>query len=76
MLWPDHCWFGLAANIEDTPARSLSEKWECDASALAKRVFAADRGTQFALAWGVAQFWRHCELETGEALKLAGFTIQ
>lgn len=75
MLLPDHYWMGLAANIEDTPASSLSEKWECDASALAARIFAADRGTQFALAWAVAQFWRRCELDTDEALRLAGFSI-
>jgi hypothetical protein len=75
MLIGPVCWQGVAANVEDTPAELLSEKWDCDALALARRIAAADRGTQFALAWAVAQFWRHTDLPTDEALKLAGFSV-
>lgn len=76
MLFPDHCWSGLAANIWDTPAKSLSEKWQCDADDVARRIQSADRGTQFAIAFAVAQFWRHCAKETSEALRLAGFSLR
>jgi hypothetical protein len=68
-------WSGLWANIEDTPARALSEKWECDAASLAARIRDADRATQFALAWAVAQFWRHCEQDTDTLLPACGFAI-
>lgn len=77
MLFPEGCcWPGIGANIFDFPASSLSEKWRCDAAALASRINAADRGTQFALAWAAAQFWRHCDKDTDEALRLAGFAIR
>lgn len=76
MLLSDCCWLGLGANVADFPASSLSEKWRCDAAALASRINAADRGTQFALAWAAAQFWRHCDKDTDEALRLAGFAIR
>jgi hypothetical protein len=75
MLFPDYCWTGLAANIEDTPASSLSEKWGCDAMELARKVSAASRATQFCVAYAVAQFWRNCERDIDELLPECGFRI-
>ena len=67
---------GLSANIQDTPAAALSEKWACDAMALSQRIFRADRGTQFALTVACADFWRISGAELDDALRDAGFTIQ
>lgn len=69
-------WSGLWCNILDTPAKSLSQKWECDAEEVAQRIRHAQPGVQFALGYAVAQFWRNCEKPTEEALALAGFFIR
>lgn len=71
----EYSWMGLAANILDTPAKSLSQKWDCDAESLVKRLQDADRGTQFALSYAVAQFWRRTDQPTEKALVVAGFVI-
>lgn len=76
MLFPQEFWWsGLWANIADTPPAALSDKWKCDAGELSRRIHAADVATQFALAYAVAQFWRHCERDTDELLVECGFTI-
>lgn len=73
LLLGAHWWLSVGANIADTPAKALSAKWNCDAERLARRVLEADRGTLFALAYAAAQFWRHSDRDTDEALSLAGF---
>lgn len=77
LLMPPHCWFGIAANVEDSGRLNNADaKWDVDHRALAGRIAATDRGTQFALSIAIAEFWRRCELPTDEALTLSGFTIR
>lgn len=76
MLMPGQSWVGLAANVFDADRLGgLGEKWDVDCQSLGARIMDADRGTQFAIMYATAQFWRHCDLDTDEALKVAGFTI-
>lgn len=68
-------WEGLWANIIDTPADSLSVKWDTDATALAERIRTSGRGVKFALSVSCAVFWRNCGLPHDEALAIANFNI-
>lgn len=69
MLIPG-CWQVIGPNLEDSP--ELDEKWGVSTRQIARQIAALTRGQQFAIAYAVAQFWRHCDLSTDDALAKAG----
>lgn len=66
-----HPWAGLIPNLIDT--EGLDEKWDIDTVSLVRKLKFLTNGELMALAFGVARFWRNCELPTDKALKKAGF---
>lgn len=64
-------WASLVPNVMDTVG--LDKKWGIDSAALVRKLRHLTRGELFALSFGVARFWRNCELPDDEALKKAGF---
>jgi hypothetical protein len=64
-------WAGIVPNLMDT--EGLDGKWNIDTVALSRKLRHLTRGELFALSFGIARFWRNCELPTDEALKKAGF---
>lgn len=74
LLMSPACWLAVAANVADADRLSgLGERWGVDAADLARRIHAAGRGVQFALAWASARFWRRTDLPTPQALIESGF---
>jgi len=66
-------WSSIIPNLIDT--HGLDEKWDIDTVALVRKLKFLTNGELLALAFGVARFWRNCELPTDKALKKAGFAI-
>ena len=62
----------LAMEMQDSEPDGLYEKWEIDGPALAEKLAALDTAAALSVMHVATVFWAHSDMDTDEALALAG----